>query len=54
MVAQVWLLVTLVKLVDRLPMPVLSTKRGRGHSKVYPDRLFLKGISHHDRASFTH
>ena len=54
MVSQDSLLVTLVKLVDRVPMPTPPTKRGRGHPKVYPDRLFLEGVSHHDRASFTY
>src|SRR5438270_6073732 len=44
MVSQDSLLVTLVQLVDRLPMPQLPTKRGRGHPKVYPDRLFLKAL----------
>jgi hypothetical protein len=44
MVSQDSLLVTLVKLVDRLPIPALPTKRGRGHPKVYPDRLFLKAL----------
>jgi hypothetical protein len=34
----------LVKLVDRLPMPMLPTKRGRGHPTVYSDRLFLKAL----------
>src|SRR5215472_19349615 len=38
------LLVTFVKLVDCLPMPALPTKRGRGHPKVYSDRLFLKAL----------
>src|SRR5258708_14092417 len=38
------LLVTLVNLVDRLLMPMLPTKRGRGHPKVYPDRLLLKAL----------
>jgi len=42
MVTQDSLLVTLVKLVDRVPMPTLPTKRKRGHPKMYPDRLFLK------------
>ncbi len=42
MVSQDSLLVILVKLVDRLPMP--PAKRGRGHPKVYPDRLFLKAL----------
>jgi hypothetical protein len=41
MVSQDLLLVTLVKLVDRLPIPALPTKRGRGHPKGYPDRLLL-------------
>ncbi len=44
MVSQDSLLVTLVKLVDRLPMPARATKRGRGHPIVYPDRLFLKAV----------
>ncbi len=44
MVTQDSLLVTLVKLVDQLPTPALATKRGRGHPKVYSDRLFLKAL----------
>jgi hypothetical protein len=44
MVSQDSLLVTFVNLVDRLPMPALSTKRERGRPKVYPDRLFLKAL----------
>jgi len=44
MVSRDTLLVTLVKLVDRLPMPALPGKRGRGHSMFYTDRLFLKAL----------
>src|SRR5436853_7677970 len=44
MVSQDSLLVTLVNLVDRLPMPAPPTKRGRWHPKVYSDRLFLKAL----------
>ena len=44
MVSQDALLVTLVHLVDRLPMPQLPTKRGRGPPNVYSDRLFLKAL----------
>src|SRR5947209_5314491 len=44
MVPQDSLLVILVQLVDRLPMPSQSSKRGRGHPVVYPDRLFLKAL----------
>jgi len=44
MVTQDSLLVTLVKLVDGVPMPTLPTKRKRGHPQVYPDRLFLKAL----------
>lgn len=44
MVSQDSLLVTLVNLVDRLPMPLPPQKRGRGHPQVYPDRLFLKAL----------
>jgi hypothetical protein len=38
------LLVTLVKLVDRIPLPAEPTKRGRGRPKVYSDRLILKAL----------
>jgi plasmid stabilization system protein ParE len=44
MIAQDTLLVTLVKLVDQIPMPPSPPKRGRGHPKVYSDRLFLKAL----------
>lgn len=44
MVFQDSLLVTLVKLVDRLPMSALPKKRGQGHPTVYSDRLFLKAL----------
>ncbi len=44
MVSQVSLLVTLVQLVDRLPMPALPMQRGHGHPKVYTDRLFFKAL----------
>ena len=44
MISQGTLLVTLVKLVDCLPMPAPPAKRGRGHPKVYTDRLFLKAL----------
>ncbi len=44
MVSQDSLLVTFVKLVDRLPMPALPAKGGHGHPKVYSDRLFLKAL----------
>ena len=38
------LLVTLVKLVERLPVPPPPTKRGPGRPQVYTDRLFLKAL----------
>ena len=38
------LLVTLVKLVDRVPMPSSLPQRGKGRPKVYSDRLFLKAL----------
>ncbi|MCA1598350.1 MAG: transposase [Chloroflexi bacterium] len=38
------LLVTLVQLVDRLPTPPPPPKRGRGHPRTYPDRLFLQAL----------
>src|SRR2546423_9576817 len=44
MVPQDSLLVILVQLVDRLPMPSQPSKRGRGHPVVYTDRLFLKAL----------
>jgi hypothetical protein len=36
-------LVALVMLIDRLPMPA-SPARGRGRPRTYPDRLFLKAL----------
>jgi hypothetical protein len=44
MVLQDSLLVTLVQLVDRLPMPAPAVTRGRGHPIVFTDRLFLKAL----------
>lgn len=38
------LLVTIVLLVDRIPMPVPPKKRSRGRPKVYPDRLIVKAL----------
>jgi hypothetical protein len=38
------LIVSLVKLVDRIPMPPPPERRGRGRPKVYSDRLFLKAV----------
>ena len=42
MVLQDSVLVALVRLVDRIPMP--RTSRTRGRPRVYPDRLFLKAL----------
>ena len=42
MVPQITLLVTLLTLVDRIPLPDAPARRGR--PKVYPDRLFLKAL----------
>jgi hypothetical protein len=42
MIVQESLLVTLVKMVDRIPMPPPPRRRGR--PPVYPDRLFLKAL----------
>ena len=44
MIGQEPLLVTLVRLVDRLPEPPPPPKRGRGRPKTYPDRLCLKAL----------
>ena len=38
------LVVTLVKLVDSVPVPPAPAKRGRGRPKFYSDRLFLKAL----------
>jgi|RhiMetdeSRZDD1v2_1073273.scaffolds.fasta_scaffold587476_2 Transposase DDE domain len=38
------LLVALVLLVDRVPLPTPPGKRARGRPPVYPDRLFLKAL----------
>ena len=38
------LLVTLVKLVDSIPVPPPPAKRLRGRPKVYSERLFLKAL----------
>jgi hypothetical protein len=50
MLAQDSVLVMLVKLVDRIPVPAPPPHR-RGHPRVYSDRLFLKGAGHQDRAT---
>jgi hypothetical protein len=44
MIAQESLLVTLVKLVDRIPMPPPPSQRGPSRPKVYRDRLSLKAV----------
>ena len=44
MIAQESLLVTLVQLVDRIPVPPAPRKRSRGRPKFYPDHLFLKAL----------
>jgi hypothetical protein len=36
-------LIKLVALVDRLPLPP-PIRRGRGRPRFYPDRLFLKAL----------
>jgi hypothetical protein len=44
MIGEDSLLVTLVRLVERLPLPPAPAKRGRGRPKTYPDLLFLKAL----------
>src|SRR5215210_4258033 len=43
MVPEATLVVALVRLVDRLPLPP-SPPRSRGRPRVYADRLFLKAL----------
>jgi hypothetical protein len=38
------LLVTLVKLIDRIPVPPPPAKQGRGRPLIYADRLFLQAL----------
>ena len=44
MILQVSLLVTLVALVDCIPLPPAPAKRKRGKPQFYSDRLFLKAL----------
>ena len=44
MIGQETLLVTSVRVVDRLPAPPPRAERGRGRPKTSPDRLFLKAL----------
>ena len=44
MIASEPLVVTLVTLVDSIPVPPPPAKRLRGRPKVYSDRLFLKAL----------
>lgn len=44
MIANASNLVTLVRAVDRLPLPPAPTPVGRGHPYVYSDRLMLKAV----------
>ncbi len=44
MILQDSVLVTLVKLVDRLPQATAPLKRGRGRPQCYSDRLFVKAL----------
>jgi hypothetical protein len=44
MIGEEALLVTLVRLVERLPVPLAPAKRRRGRPKTYPDQLFLKAL----------
>jgi hypothetical protein len=44
MIGEESLLVTLVRLVERIPVPPPPPKRSRGRPKTYPDCLFLKAL----------
>jgi hypothetical protein len=44
MIAEPSLLVALVEVVARIPLPPPPLPRGRGRPPVYPDRLFLQGL----------
>lgn len=44
MLSQTSLLVILVRLIDRLPLPPEAAKRPRGRPKTYPERLILKAL----------
>lgn len=44
MLAEESLLVTLVKLVDRIPEPPEPAGRGRGKPRAYSEKLFLKAL----------
>ena len=44
MVAEESVLLTLVRLVDRIPLPAPPAGPRRGRPRVYPDRLFLKAL----------
>jgi hypothetical protein len=44
MIGEDSLLVTLVRLLERLPVPPAPAKPGRGRPKTYPERLFLKAL----------
>lgn len=44
MIAQESLLVTLVRLITRLPTPRSLDKRGRGRPTTYPERLFVQAL----------
>lgn len=44
MIAAISLLVMLVQLVDHIPSPPTTLKRGKGRPPVYAERLFLKAL----------
>jgi hypothetical protein len=44
MIGQQRLLLTLVELVDRAPVPAPPARGARGRPRVYADRLFLKAL----------
>jgi Transposase DDE domain len=44
MIVHMTVLIALVMLVERIPLPPQTSRRKRGRPKTYPDRLFIKAL----------